>query len=130
MTNRRSVIKSIFLLGLIAALGFVTKLLPVFEGTWVANNLSGLFYVTELCLVVYIVFPGNPAFIYGLVAFLLTSILEFLQLWEPQFLMSIRGSFVGHTILGSSFSWMDFLFYLGGALLGWLLLQWVIPKRM
>ena len=129
MAQRSYVYRSIILLVVIAGLGFLSKLLPVFQGTWVSNNLSGLFYVTELCLVVYIVFPGNPAFVYSLLAFLFTSVLEIFQLWHPTFLTSLRNSFLGHTILGSTFSWLDFPLYIGGAVLGWVLLKWVARSK-
>jgi hypothetical protein len=129
MTTKRSVLKSIFLLIVIAGLGFASKFLPFFEGTWVSNQLSGLFYVTELCIIVYLVFPGNSSWIYGLTAFLLTSVLEILQLWDACFLESIRSTFLGQTIIGSSFNWLDFPMYLLGALLGWALLQWVVKNR-
>ena len=108
---------------LVAALGFASKLLPAFESTWVANHLAGLFYVTEITLVLFLVFPDHEAFVLALAAFLLTSVLELLQLWNPEFLAFIRSSFWGQTILGSSFNWYDYPFYLLGSGLGWLLLQ-------
>jgi hypothetical protein len=129
MTERKvALLKAVVLVVIIAGLGFFSKLYPPFEGTWIANHLAGLFYVTEVCLVIYIVFPSHSSSIYALIAFFLTAIIEFFQLWDPSFLMSIRGTFIGQTILGSSFNWLDFPLYLGGALLGWALLRWIIKE--
>ncbi len=129
MLTQKSRIITIILIVLIAALGVALKIIPSFEGTWISNNLAGLFYVTELALIIFLIFPGNPSFVYALVAFFLTSIIEFFQLWHPEFLVSIRSTFIGHTIFGSCFSWLDFPLYLGGALLGWLLLRWLDPEK-
>jgi hypothetical protein len=45
-------------------------------------------------------------------------------LWHPPFLEVLRSNFIGRTILGSSFNWTDFPYYLVGSGLGyiWLLL--------
>ena len=129
MPAKKSRILTILFIILVAALGILLKLIPAFEGTWVSNNLAGLFYVTELALVIFLVFPGNPSFVYALAGFFLTSIIEFFQLWHPDFLISIRSTFIGHTIFGSCFSWLDFPLYLGGALLGWLLIRWFDPEK-
>ena len=112
----------LFIIG-VAILGFFAKLLPVFEGTWIANNLAGLFYVTEICLILSLIFPDHSSVVLAVGAFLITAILELLQLWNPDFLELIRSNFIGRTILGSSFSWLDFPHYVGGAFLGALLLQ-------
>lgn len=47
-----------------------------------------------------------------------TSILEGLQLWQPPLLEAIRDTFVGHAVLGSTFSWADLPHYVVGAALG------------
>jgi hypothetical protein len=46
--------------------------------------------------------------------FIVTCILEFLQLWHPPFLEWIRNYFLGRTIIGNSFSKSDFLYYFFG----------------
>ena len=126
-TRKATWITVLFIVG-VAILGFLAKLLPVFEGTWIANNLAGLFYVTELCLVLYLIFPDHSSVVLAIGAFLITGILELLQLWNPDFLEVIRSNFIGRTILGSSFSWLDYPYYVGGAILGTLLLQ-LLPGR-
>jgi hypothetical protein len=57
----------------------------------------------------------------------LTCLLEFLQLWHPPWLEAIRGSFLGHALLGSTFTWLDFPHYALGASAGAALASAVIP---
>lgn len=113
----------------VAALGIAAKLLPFAEGTWISYGVSGLFYVTELCLILYLIFPDHSSVVLALAAFLITSLLEILQLWNPDFLEWVRSSFVGRSILGSTFSWLDYPYYLGGAVLGIILLNLVRRKE-
>lgn len=124
MPEKKPLIKTLILIGVITALGVLAKLVPHGE-TWISNQLAGLFYVTELSLVLYLFFPEHFIVLLALAAFLLTSLVEFMQLWHPTFLEPVRSSFLGHTIIGSTFSWLDFPWYIGGAVLGWLLLEWV-----
>jgi hypothetical protein len=48
-----------------------------------------------------------------------TCALEFLQLWHPPILQTLRATLPGRLVLGTSFSWVDFPAYLGGCLLGY-----------
>ena len=125
MPERRPLVKTLVLIVLIAALGFLAKLIPNGGAIWISNHLAGLFYVTELSLILFLFFYEHFIFLLVLVAFLLTSLVEFTQYWHPDFLEPMRSSFIGHTIIGSTFSWLDFPWYVGGAILGWLLLRWV-----
>ena len=125
MRNRKSLVKAIVLIIIVAALGVLAKMVPAGEALWISNHLAGSFYVVELSLILYLIFPDHFNFLLVTAAFLLTSLVEFLQIWHPAFLEPVRSSFVGHTILGNTFSWLDFPWYLLGAFTGWLLLQWV-----
>jgi hypothetical protein len=126
MPERKSLIKTLFLIILIAALGIFAKLVPINSHfNWISVHLSGMFYVTELSLILYLFFSDHFISLLVLAAFLLTSVIEFLQNWHPAFLEPVRSTFLGHAVLGSTFSWLDFPWYIGGALLGWFLLKWV-----
>jgi hypothetical protein len=129
MHERRSIVKTVVLIILVAALGVLAKLYPSEEAMWVCNHLAGTFYVVELALILHLVFPDHMSFLLAMAAFLITSLVEFLQIWHPDFLESFRASFIGHTILGSTFSWLDFPWYLAGAIIGWGLLQWIRPRQ-
>jgi hypothetical protein len=64
--------------------------------------------------------------------FFVTCGLEFLQLWQPAMLQTLRQTFIGHALLGSTFGWWDLPHYAVGAVLGGLLVQgvlWTVPDR-
>ena len=46
---------------------------------------------------------------------LVTCVLESLQLWHRPWLQAIRSTFLGASLLGTSFSWWDFPAYVVGA---------------
>lgn len=51
--------------------------------------------------------------------FVVTSVLEFLQLWQPPILSAVRSTFVGHALLGSTFATSDFLTYAVGCVIAY-----------
>jgi hypothetical protein len=55
-----------------------------------------------------------PLWVFGI-----TCTLEFLQLWHPLILEHFRATFVGRLLIGTTFSWWDFLYYGVGCFLGW-----------
>ncbi|HFE65443.1 MAG TPA: DUF2809 domain-containing protein [Caldithrix sp.] len=108
-----------FSLLIITPVGFLCKIYTgVFSG-WVQNSLAGIFYEIFWCLVVFFFLPREKS-ITTIAAgvFLVTALLEILQLWQPPFLEQIRSHFLGRTLLGTTFSWWDFPHYLAGSLLG------------
>ncbi len=57
---------------------------------------------------------------------LFTCGLEFLQLWQPQFLSPVRSTRIGAALLGSTFAWGDFPAYFVGGLVGYLVLKGIM----
>ncbi|PSQ74615.1 MAG: hypothetical protein BRD36_01890 [Bacteroidetes bacterium QH_7_64_110] len=49
--------------------------------------------------------------------------LEFLQLWRPPTLQTIRQTFLGRVLIGAAFDWWDLVHYGVGAVLGVLLVR-------
>ena len=91
---------------------------------WVRFYLTGAIYVIFWCLVLFFIWPtkANVLRIPGIV-FIATCILEFLQLWKPEFLLKIRATLIGQAILGTDFVWLQFPYYVLGMLLSILLLK-------
>lgn len=119
--NRQRLIILLVLI-IIIPIGFFSKFYFGPANQWVNNSLGGLFYEIFWCLVIaFILIKANP-FKIALWVFVITCLLEFLQLWHPPFLEILRNNFMGRTILGSSFNWMDFPYYFVGSLLGYFLL--------
>ncbi len=101
--------------------GFYTKFYSgQFEFT-VHNYLGGFFYEIFWILLFVMLFPRAKASTVALTFFVATCGIEFLQLWHPPFLELLRSNFIGRTILGNSFTWYDFPWYLAGSLAGYLL---------
>ncbi|MBD3316007.1 MAG: DUF2809 domain-containing protein [Chitinivibrionales bacterium] len=86
---------------------------------WVANSLGGVFYELFWCLAALAMVPRIDGRVTAGIVFGVTSLLEFLQLWHPAWLEAIRGTFLGAALLGSTFVWSDFAYYVVGSVLGW-----------
>ena len=106
-------------LTVIVPVGFYTKFYDGPASDWVNNSLGGVFYVIFWCLLLFFLFPGARTWTIALGVLLVTCVLEFAQLWHPPALTLIRSHFLGATLLGNTFSWIDFPYYLGGAAVGW-----------
>ena len=107
---------------IITPLGFYSKFYKGLFEFWVNNSLCGVFYEIFWCLIVFLFFQKIKPKMIALLIFLITCLVEFSQLWHPHFLEVIRNTFIGRTILGTSFVWTDFLYYLIGCFLG---LLWI-----
>ncbi len=103
---------------LIAILGFGSKFYSGTASSWANNSLAGLFYETFWCLVIFMINPRVRALPIASWVFIITSVLEFMQLWHPEFLEIIRSTFIGSALIGTSFNWLDFPYYLAGCILG------------
>jgi len=111
------------LLIVIVPVGFYTKFYAGPGHDWVSNSLGGLIYEIFWCLVVALLFPLSKPWKIALWVLIITCLLEFLQLWHHPFLEFIRSNFIGRIVLGNSFNWMDFPYYVAGSAIGWYLLN-------
>ena len=119
--------QALVILVLLVPAGFGAK---VYEGAGselINNSLAGSLYVVFWCVAFFWVFPAINALVNVISVWSITSAIEFLQLWKTPLLDSVRGTFWGKTLLGTTFSPNDFAYYLFGAVVGFLLLR--ILKR-
>jgi len=121
---------TLLILLFLVPLGFYTKFYQGYGETFVHNYLGGFLYVVFWILVVFFISPHtNPVKISAGV-FVATSLIEFSQLWHPPFLETLRANFLGRTILGTSFVWYDFIWYLAGAVAGYfLVIRFLASKK-
>jgi hypothetical protein len=107
----------------IIPIGLLTKFYTGPGQTWVNDSLGGLFYEIFWCLVFGFIFIKSQPLQIAVWVLIITCLLEILQLWHPAFLEFFRDYFIGRTILGNSFNWLDFPYYIVGSVLGffWLL---------
>jgi hypothetical protein len=109
------------ILALILPLGFATKFYAGPGSAWVAAHGGGILYEVFWILVVLLVWPRLSPWRVAVRVLVATSALEVLQLFYPPFLEAIRGNFLGHALIGSTFGWWDFPHYAVGCLAGALL---------
>jgi Protein of unknown function (DUF2809) len=108
-------------LAVVTPLGFLTKFYAGPGAAWVTDHAGGFLYVVFWIALVLALIPrwSGAASAAGVLA--VTCALEFAQLWHPPFLERIRATFLGHALLGSTFAWSDFPYYVAGALVGYAL---------
>lgn len=106
---------------IIAVLGLGTKYYPGPGRAFWNDSLAGCFYVTFWCLFWQLLLPNFKKIKLIFIVLISTSALEFLQLWHPPFLQFIRKFWLGKVIIGTTFTWTDFPYYLLGALIAFLI---------
>ena len=122
-TKRRAI--ACVLIPLVVGFGLCCKYYRGFGSDWVNNwGPASVAYELLLMLIVFAVVPRCDAVIRIAIGVLVvTCLLEFLQLWHPDWLEAIRSTLVGRLALGTTFSWWDFPAYVVGCALGVLLLR-------
>jgi hypothetical protein len=114
--TRLVILISIFV---IMPLGFFSKLYAGPGAKWINDSFGGLLYEVFWCLVMFLILPRLKPVNIAVGVFVVTCLLECLQLWHPPFLEVLRNDFIGRTIIGTSFVWSDFIYYVLGSTLGW-----------
>jgi hypothetical protein len=108
-------------LAVVVPAGFLTKLYDGPGSAIVTGHLGGFFYVVFWVFCALAVRPGLRPAPVAAAALAGTAGVELLQLWHPPCLERVRASFLGHALLGSTFSGSDFPWYAAGALAAWAL---------
>ena len=86
---------------------------------WANHSLAGAVYEIFWQFAALFCLPRARPWRIAMVVFVATCGIEFLQLWHPPPLETLRAHFAGRAILGSTFAWSDFPYYLLGSLAGW-----------
>jgi len=121
LLNKRTLFTLIALL-IITPVGFFTKFYTGSGSSWVNNSLGGVFYEIFWCLIIFLIFAKLKPALIATVVFLITCALEFSQLWKPEFLEILRENFLVRTVIGNSFTWSDFPYYVIGSLIGFVIM--------
>ena len=120
---RRNTIISLLIL-LIIPLGLFSKVYTGIGQNWVNNYSGDILYEILWCLLFFIFFKSKRAIIFiPFWVFIVTSLIEFSQLFFNRVPVAIRSTIIWKLLLGSSFTWWDFPHYAVGCFLGWLLLK-------
>ena len=96
---------------------------------WWRENAGGVPYVVFWIALWFTVFPYRRcALPISIFAVAFTCVLEFLQLWQPEWLLRIRATRFGAALLGSGFAWHDFLPYFIGGILGYVAVRFLSAR--
>ena len=98
--------------------GFLTKAYRGPFQAWVRDSLGGVLYEVFWIWLLSLLLPRWRTWIIMVSVLAATSLLEVGQLWHPAFLESVRRSFIGRTLIGTAFSWLDFPHYVLGCAIG------------
>ena len=105
-------------LALLIPTGFLTKAYSGPFQIWVQDSLGGVLYEMFWIWLFSLFFPRWRTWIIVVSVLALTSLLEVAQLWHPVFFETVRRSFIGRTLIGTSYSWLDFPHYVLGCAIG------------
>ena len=108
----------------VVPLGLYSKYYQGVGSIWVNDYGAAIWYEVFWCLFAFNFFSGKKAIkLIPICVFILTCLLEILQLWNPPILAFMRSHILGKLLLGTTFSWWDFPHYVLGCLFGWLWLE-------
>lgn len=110
-------IRLLIALAVLVPLGFATKLYHGPADDLINNYLGGILYELFWVWFVLLLQPRWPVGRTAIVVFAVTTTIEFAQLWNPPILAAIRSTFLGRTLIGTTFSWWDIPCYAAGCLL-------------
>jgi hypothetical protein len=113
---------------IIIPLGLVSKFYKGPLDQWLNNYSGGVFYEIFWILLVIFINPKIPPRLAAILVFMITALLEFLQLWHPPFLEAIRATLIGRLLIGTTFDWWDFPHYMLGCTITWLGLKMLKNK--
>ena len=101
--------------------GLACKWFPGTGAWWFNDYGAGVLYEIFWCLVIFSFWPRKKnAWKIALGVFAATCLLEVLQLWHGwESLEQVRRTFLGRTLLGTTFAGWDFPHYALGCTLGW-----------
>ncbi len=117
----RSRVKLFFLLLLVVATGLFSRsehasILPVFVQTYAGDTLWALALFTFLAFVSSS--AGTKELV--MISLILAFVVEFSQLYQAEWINSIRNTVPGGLILGFGFKWSDLVCYSVGIFIGFL----------
>ncbi|WP_406843049.1 DUF2809 domain-containing protein [Flavobacterium soyae] len=93
---------------------------------WIGDSL----YAVMIYFLVRIFFPTRKAFIIALFSLLLCYCIEFLQLYEAEWIVELRKTLFGRYVLGQGFLWSDILAYTFGIIFIFLIEKFTLKYKI
>jgi len=126
MTAHKNILTTLILL---IPVGLGTKYYSGLCHEWVNNSFSDILYIIFWSLLLFLFLPKMKIHVNVLIIVLTTSLLEIMQLVKTDILLQIRQTFLGKLLLGTTFVWSDFLYYLIGGLISYAILNIYSHKK-
>lgn len=124
LEHRNQTIFIIISILIVVPMGLLSKFYTGPAHQWFNDYGGDVLYEIFWCLFGFWFFRSRTAIVQiPIWVFVITCILEFLQLWHPPLLNEIRATLIGKLLLGTTFVWWDFPHYALGCVLGWLWLR-------
>ncbi|QSW89853.1 DUF2809 domain-containing protein [Flavobacterium endoglycinae] len=101
---------------------FISFLFAIFLGilsrkiSFVPLWIGDFLYAVMIYILIRVVFPSKKVFYILLFSALTCYSIEFLQLYEGQWMIELRKTFLGRYVLGQGFLWSDIVAYTFGIL--------------
>lgn len=122
-------IKILLCLAVTVPVGFCVKFYSGPGAGWCNAYGAAIFYEIFWCLAAFFFFTARRNIpVIAAAVFIITCILETLQLWHPPLLETVRSVPPGAWLIGSSFDWLDFPHYVLGSGLGWVIMRMIDRK--
>jgi len=124
-------IKILFCLAVAVLLGFwMWRYYRGWAEYWIRFYVSGAVYVIIWSLAFFFLWPNKTNIVrIPIVIFILTCVLEFLQLWKAEFLERIRATLAGAALIGTDFVWQQIPYYVLGTVISIFLLAILANKK-
>jgi hypothetical protein len=122
ITRNHNLLLKVVLLVLVLITALYTK---SYRGDYqylINSHIGGVFYVLFGSLAFSAVFPRVMSYFAVLTSFALTCLLEFIQYLHLPFMVELTRMKTFAYLFGTSFDYLDFVYYIAGALLGVVLL--------
>jgi len=116
----RNRVVAVISLVIIVPVGFYSKFYSGPGAQWANNSLGVILYEIFWCILIFLFLNIGKPWIIASFVFTFTGILEFLQLSHHSLLELVRSSFIDRTLIGNSFTLLDFPYYFLGCVIGWL----------
>jgi len=118
MTKARNRIIYIIIIFIVIVLGLVSRYLSDFLPKWIHFYLGDVLWALMIFFIFGVVFKTKNTFWIGIVSIIFCFTVEISQLYQAQWINTIRHTAVGGLVLGYGFLWSDLLAYIVGIGIG------------
>lgn len=125
LTRRPARLVILIILFFLVPIGLGTKFYHGPGRLWVMLYAGDIFYPMFWFFLGMLIFPRVHPLKMSIAVFLFSTAVEFTQLLNGTFLTWLRQSFIGRTLVGTSFVWMDIVYYAAGCVLAVVLYYWL-----